>query len=52
MDPAEDRATVFEALFMEDASWWEAHPHIRRKLDVMLEAIGLEQLSPAVDTDR
>lgn len=41
MDPAEDRATVFEALFMEDASWWEAHPRIRRKLDVMLERIEM-----------
>ena len=34
---------MFEALFMEDASWWDAHPHIRRKLDALLEAIGMEQ---------
>lgn len=42
--PAEDRATVFEALFMEDADWWEAHPHIRKKLDVMLDSIGMEKI--------
>lgn len=52
MDPAEDRATVFEALFMEDASWWESHPHIRQKLNVLLKVIGLEQLSPAEEPDR
>ena len=52
MRPGEDRATVFEALFMEDASWWDAHPHIRRKLDAMLEAAGLEQLSPEAVPDR
>ena len=44
MNPAEDWATVFEALFMEDADWWEAHPHIRKKLDVMLDLIGMEKI--------
>ena len=40
MDEGEDRATVFEAYFLEDAEWWEAHPHLRKKLDVMMEALG------------
>ena len=39
MDEGEDRATVFEAYFLEDAEWWEEHPHLRMKLDVMLDII-------------
>ena len=37
--PGEDRATVFEAYMLEPEEWWEAHPHIRRKLDAMMEAV-------------
>lgn len=34
----EDRATVIEAIFAEDADWWAAHPLIQKKLDVLLAA--------------
>lgn len=40
MDEAEDRATVFEAYFMEDAEWWKTHPHIWKKLNIMLDTLG------------
>ena len=35
----EDRATIYEAYYLEPEEWWEDHPLIRRKLDVMMEAL-------------
>ena len=35
----EDRATVFEAFYCEKDQWWEDHPHIKEKLDVMMRAV-------------
>ncbi|MBR2824549.1 MAG: hypothetical protein IKE24_12805 [Clostridia bacterium] len=34
----EDRATVIEAIFRYDDDWWDQHPHIRAKRDVLLAA--------------
>lgn len=31
----EDRATVFEAYFLESPEWWEDHPHIKKKFALM-----------------
>ena len=31
----EDRATVFEAYFLESPEWWEDHPHIAKKFALM-----------------
>ena len=38
ISPEEDRATVIEALFIFDGEWWEEHPCLRAKLDVLLSA--------------
>ncbi len=35
----EDRATVIEAIFAEDAEWWAEHPMIQRKLDALMNAM-------------
>lgn len=37
IDEMEDRATVIEALFQHDSSWWVERPHLRKKLDFLLE---------------
>lgn len=37
----EDRATVFEACLLENAEWWHSHPHIQKKLEIMLKETGL-----------
>ena len=34
-DAREDRATVYEAFFLESDEWWEDHPLIRRKMEEM-----------------
>ena len=50
--PMEDRATVYEAVFMEPAEWWTEHPHLRKKLDVMLEATGMTEIEMLQEEDR
>lgn len=34
----EDRATVIEALFAYDGEWWNAHPGVAGKYEMMMEA--------------
>ena len=40
VSPYEDRATLFEAYMQNPPEWWEAHPKLQRKLEVMLKAVG------------
>ncbi len=39
IDEMEDRATVIEALFKYDQNWWAERPHLRKKLNILLDAI-------------
>ncbi len=36
----EDRATLFVAYMQNPPEWWEAHPKLQRKLEVMLKTVG------------
>ncbi len=40
-DVWEDRATVFEAIMLKDAEWWEARPHLQKKAEVLLRYVDL-----------
>lgn len=35
----EDRATTIEALFRHDPDWWNARPHLQKKLDFLLDKV-------------
>ncbi len=36
VNPLEDRATIFEAIFKESDDWWDVHPQLKQKRDVMI----------------
>ncbi len=40
VSPYEDRATLFVAYMQNPPEWWEAHPNLQRKLEVMLKTVG------------
>ena len=40
-DVWEDRATVFEAIMLKDAEWWEARPHLQKKAEVLQRYVDL-----------
>ena len=40
-DVWEDRATVFEAIMMKDAEWWEQRPHLQKKAEALLKYVDL-----------
>lgn len=52
VSPAEDRATLFEAFMLSPAEWWKDYPHMKKKLDVMLEAAGISWEPDYVPSDR
>ena len=40
-DVWEDRATVFEAIMLKDAAWWETRPRLRKKAEALLRYVDL-----------